>query len=91
MLKYYKTDLSLNTTKEIDEIQPDCWIDLSSPAQSEVEKVIAETGIESDLILKMLDEDELPRIESSENATLIVIDVPASIDNGRKLAVSFML
>ena len=84
MLKYYKTDLNLNTTKEIDEIQPDCWIDLSSPAQSEVEKVIAETSIESDLILKMLDEDELPRIESSENATLIVIDVPASIDNDRK-------
>ena len=84
MLKYYKTDLSLNTTKEMDEIQPDCWIDLSSPAQSEVERVIAETGIESDLILKMLDEDELPRVESSENATLIVIDVPASIDNDRK-------
>jgi magnesium transporter len=32
----------------------------------------------------MLDEDELPRIESAEDATLIVIDVPASIDNGKK-------
>ena len=84
MLKYYKTDLSANMTKEIDNIQPDCWIDLSSPSQSEVEKVIAETGIESDLILKMLDEDELPRIESADDATLIVIDVPASIDNSKK-------
>lgn len=84
MLKYYKTDLSVGLTKEIDEIQPDCWIDLSSPSQSEVEKVIAETGVESDLILKMLDEDELPRIESAEDATLIVIDVPASIENGKK-------
>lgn len=84
MLKYYKTDLSQNLTKELDQIQPDCWIDLSSPSQSEVEQVIAETGIESDLILKMLDEDELPRIESADNATLIVIDVPASIENGKK-------
>lgn len=84
MLKYYKTDLSVGLTKEIDEIQPDCWIDLSSPSQSEVEQVIAETGVESDLILKMLDEDELPRIESSDDATLIVIDVPASIENGKK-------
>lgn len=84
MLKYYKTDLSVGLTKELDTIQPDCWIDLSSPSQSEVEQVIAETGVESDLILKMLDEDELPRIESSDDATLIVIDVPASIDNGKK-------
>ena len=84
MLKYYKTDLSVGLTKEIDEIQPDCWIDLSSPSQSEVEQVIAETGVESDLILKMLDEDELPRIESSDDATLIVIDVPACIENGKK-------
>lgn len=84
MLKYYKTDLSVGLTKEIDEIQPDCWIDLSSPSQSEVEQVIDETGVESDLILKMLDEDELPRIESSDDATLIVIDVPASIENGKK-------
>ncbi len=84
MLKYYKTDLSVGLTKELDTIQPDCWIDLSSPSQSEVEQVIAETGVESDLILKMLDEDELPRIESSDDATLIVIDVPASIENGKK-------
>lgn len=84
MLKYYKTDLGKNQTIQIPEIEQDCWIDLSSPSQSEVEKVISETNIDSDLIMKMLDEDELPRIESADDATLVVIDVPALTEHSRK-------
>ena len=84
MLKYYKTDLGKNQTILIPQIEADCWIDLSSPTQSEVEQVIAETNIDRDLIMKMLDEDELPRIESADDATLVVIDVPAQIEHGKR-------
>ncbi len=64
-------------TEEIVQIEPDCWIDLVTPNEKEIDSVVAATEIDRDLIVKMLDDDELPRVETSGNATLVVIDVPA--------------
>ena len=54
----------------------DSWIDLTNPTREEINRVVEKTEINSDLIYKMLDADELPRIEIDNNATLIVIDTP---------------
>lgn len=80
MLKIYKTNSNTESLKEIDEIASDSWIDLIEPTENEIDKVVEKTKIDKDLILKMMDEDELPRIEQSGNATLVVIDTP-SIEN----------
>lgn len=77
MLKCYKTNLRRKVTEEIVQIEPDCWIDLVTPNEKEIDSVVAATEIDRDLIVKMLDDDELPRVETSGNATLVVIDVPA--------------
>lgn len=77
MLKCYKTNLRRKVTEEIVQIEPDCWIDLVTPNEKEIDSVVAATEIDRDLIMKMLDDDELPRVETSGNATLVVIDVPA--------------
>lgn len=77
MLKCYKTNLRRKVTEEIAQIEPDCWIDLVTPNEKEIDSVVAATEIDRDLIVKMLDDDELPRVETSGNATLVVIDVPA--------------
>lgn len=77
MLKCYKTNLRRKVTEEIAQIEPDCWIDLVTPNEKEIDSVVAATEIDRDLIMKMLDDDELPRVETSGNATLVVIDVPA--------------
>jgi magnesium transporter len=42
----------------------------------EIDHVVEVTKIDRDLISKMLDENELPRIESSGDATLVVVDTP---------------
>ena len=42
----------------------------------EIEKVVQKTQVNKDLIMKMLDVEELPRIEQDNNATLVVIDTP---------------
>lgn len=74
MIKIYKTDNdSLN---EINEIVPNCWIDLVNPTEAEIDRVVLYTKIDRDLITKMLDENELPRIETSGDSTLVVIDAP---------------
>lgn len=77
MLKCYKTNLRSKSTEEILQIEPDCWIDLVTPNEREINTVVEATQVDCDLIMKMLDDDELPRVEASGNATLVVIDVPA--------------
>lgn len=81
MLKIYKTTNNQKNTKKVKKIVNDSWIDLVSPSENEISEVAKKTKIDKNLIMKMMDEDELPRIEQSENATLIVIDTP-SLENG---------
>lgn len=74
MIRIYKTDN--DNLNEIEEIVPNCWIDLVNPTEDEIDRVVLYTKIDRDLITKMLDENELPRIETSGDATLVVIDAP---------------
>lgn len=76
MLKVYKTDTIDKKIKKIKKITTDCWIDLTSPTTDEIDKVVNKTLVDKELITKMLDPEELPRIEQSGNATLVVIDTP---------------
>lgn len=83
MLKIYKT----NTTGEIEKlkkIEPNSWINLSNPNSDEIKEVIEKTKIPESLILKVLDYEELPRIETEDKATLIVVDVPYVEDKKSK-------
>ena len=81
MLNIYKTLSDTKTIKKMDEITEDSWIDLTNPTEKEIDNVVEKTKVDKDLILKMMDEDELPRIEQSANAVLIVIDTPCKEDN----------
>ena len=74
MIRVYKTNNE--RVERIDKILPNCWIDMVSPTEAEIDRVVRETKIDRDLISKMLDENELPRIENSGDATLVVIDAP---------------
>ena len=76
MLKIYKTTQVEKKLKKAKKISADSWIDMISPTQEEIEKVLEMTNIDEDLIIKMLDDEERPRIEVTDNATLVVIDTP---------------
>ncbi len=76
MLKIYKTSAVEKKLKKVKKLTPDCWIDLIVPTQDEIDKVVNKTGVEKELIMKLLDTEELPRVEQEDNATLIVIDIP---------------
>ncbi len=89
MLKCYKTNLQKKRTEEVSSIETDCWIDLVMPNQKEIDQVIAATEVDRNLIMKMLDDDELPRVETSGNATLVVIDVP--VYNGEHKNITYPL
>lgn len=76
MLKIYKTSSVEKKTKKVKKMTTDCWIDLIVPTQDEIDKVANRTGIYKEVITKLLDKEELPRVEQEENATVIVIDIP---------------
>ena len=76
MLRVYKTDQITKKNKKIRKMTVDCWIELVNPTMDEIKRVVQRTKVDEDLIRKMLDTEELPRVEQGENGTLIVIDAP---------------
>lgn len=78
MITIYKTKEEL---KQLEEIEQDAWINLVDPTVEEIETVCKKTNMSQDLMLKLLDDDELPRIEIDNNTTLIVVDAPFVVAN----------
>ena len=76
MLKIFKTSTIEKKIKKVKRTTVDTWLELTSPTNDEIDKVVEKTLVDKDLILKMLDDEERPRVEQSGNATLIVIDTP---------------
>lgn len=76
MLKIYRTTSVEKKLKKQKKVSQDSWIDLTAPTKEEIEDVVKKTGVSKDLILKMLDDEERPRIEIDDDSTLIVIDTP---------------
>lgn len=80
MIRIYKSDKNKKIEKNT-EITKDCWINLTSPTIEEINEVSEKTNISKDLIMKLLDEEEIPRIEIEDNSTLIVVDCPIIDEN----------
>ena len=76
MLKVFKTDPTTKQIVKVRKMTVDTWIELINPTSDEIKKVVTKTKVDEDLIRKMLDTEELPRVEQGENGTLIVIDAP---------------
>ena len=82
MVNIYRTDN--NEFKELKKLQKDCWIDMTNPTYEEIKDISNKTNTDLDLLTKLLDDEELPRIEVGDNATLIVVDTPYVTDTRYK-------
>ena len=83
MIKIYKSNEN-SMVEKLEKLKKDCWIDLINPSIEEIEEISSKTKINKDLIMKMLDEEEMPRVEIEENSTLIVVDTPYIEDKDNK-------
>lgn len=80
MVNYYKS--VEGKIVETPEIEPNCWIALTNPTETEISDIEEDMHIERDYIRAALDEEEPSRIESDDGVTLIVVDYPiAEQDN----------
>lgn len=83
MINIYTTD-SNRKFKELKNLQKGCWIDLINPSNEEINDISKKTNTDLDLLMKLTDDEELPRIEVGDNATLIVVDTPYITDTRYK-------
>jgi len=78
MIKIFKT---FGGYAEITEPEKACWINATSPTQSEKERLSDEFGLPDDLLIDILDIDERPRIEIEDDWTLIILRIPVEVKN----------
>lgn len=64
-----------------DEITEGCWINLYSPTEGEINRVVEELDIPIEFLRYPLDEEERPRIDFDDDdkgVTLVIVDIPYS-------------
>lgn len=76
MIKIYQTDMKTNEFEQIKNIQPNSWIDIVNPTDTEVSELAEKLQIDTDFINYVLDDEEQPRIDIDDDFKLILIDVP---------------
>ncbi|MGB2689920.1 MAG: CorA family divalent cation transporter [Desulfobacterales bacterium] len=74
MIKIFKT--TGNGFISIDDIEKDCWVNVSNPGPEELIKLSEDLTVPLDFLTDSLDVDERSRIETEDNTTLIVLRVP---------------
>jgi magnesium transporter len=75
MIRIYISENGVLNKKE--QAQPGCWICLTNPTESEMALVSEKYNIEVDTLKAALDAEERSRIETEDNYTMIVVDIPA--------------
>lgn len=76
MYNFYKT---INgKIEKINEFQPGVWINVVSPSKEELELISTTYNIDYGFLNAALDIEETSRVETEDNQTLIVIDVPVT-------------
>lgn len=84
MIKIYETDNKTLELKEINIFKKNTWIDMENPSYDEISIVSEKAELSKELLTKLLDEEEMPRVEIDNNSTLIVIDTPYITDSNYK-------
>jgi len=69
---------TVNTLERIDEIVPDCWVNLSSPTEDELRLIEEALHVPPEFLRYPLDEEERPRIDIDDDNdhVLIIADFP---------------
>ena len=65
-----------NYLQELSGPEPGCWVNLIEPTESEINRIANTYSIDPDVINAALDEDERSRIETDDNYTMILVNIP---------------
>ena len=83
MLSYYKTSGGLMHKK--DRCEHGTWVNCTIPLEEEIKIISKEFNIDFEFLKSALDEEESSRVDFSDNAILVVVDIPLSIKSERSI------
>ncbi len=78
MIKIFKT---FGGYTEINEIEKNCWINVTAPTQSEIQRIINEFKLPDDIVEDILDPDERSRVEFEDDWTVVIMRIPIRTQN----------
>ncbi len=64
-----------------EKIEKNMWIHIFEPKMSDVVRLSEITGIDKDLLVSAMDEEESARLDVDDDYTMIVLDVPVFVDD----------
>lgn len=74
MISYYRS--VENKLTALESPMEDCWISLVNPTDTEVAATAGRYGVDVDALKSALDTDERSRIETDDNFTMILVNIP---------------
>lgn len=74
MINFYKTEA--NSIVQLTNFADGCWISAVSPTQEEISYLVNDLKIDPDFVRSSLDEEESSRIETEDEQTLVIVDLP---------------
>jgi magnesium transporter len=76
LITFFKTEN--NRLEQLDTIAEGCWVNVVSPDEKEISYLVDTLKLDNGFVRSSLDEEETSRIESEDDQTLIIIDVPVA-------------
>jgi magnesium transporter len=64
-----------------DKIEKNMWVHVFEPKMSDVVRLSEITGIDKDLLVSAMDEEESARLDVDDDYTMVVLDVPVFVDD----------
>lgn len=90
MIEYYRSENG--KLNKIEGYEPDCWVSVIAPSPAEINYLENTLNIEPDFIRASLDEEESSHIDSEDEQTLFIVDVPfeeKGVDEDKKNTVKY--
>ena len=75
MILFYKSNLH-GRIQQIDEWEPGCWVRCMKPDKEEIDQLEHDFHIEPEFISAAIDEEESSHIDTEDENTLIIVDIP---------------
>lgn len=82
MIRFYKTvgDELVN----LDRYEEGVWVNAINPTEEEINTICSTLNIEAEFVRPALDEEERSRIETENGTTMILVDIPVVVSEGKK-------
>lgn len=82
MIKFYKT--IGDELVSLDRYEEGVWVNVVNPTEEEINTICSTLKVDAEFVRPALDEEERSRIETENGTTMILVDIPIVMSEGKK-------